>query len=93
MTAIAAITGASPRALPAVINNFASITGKAPLKASSKRVIKKGVVNCLFKNTPLNTMMHPRIVKDDNEQEISNYTFNKGKGISENNSFLHDNVD
>lgn len=32
-------------------------------------------------------------VKDDNEQEISNYTFNKGKGISENNSFLHDNVD
>ena len=40
MTAIAAITGASPRALPAVINNFASITGKAPLKASSKRVIK-----------------------------------------------------
>lgn len=32
-------------------------------------------------------------VNDDNEQKISNYTFNKGKGISENNSYLHDNVD
>ncbi|MBR6774648.1 MAG: hypothetical protein IKM23_02900, partial [Bacteroidales bacterium] len=32
-------------------------------------------------------------VNDDNEQELSTYSFNKGKGISENNSFLHDNVD
>ncbi len=32
-------------------------------------------------------------VSDDNEQELSTYSFNKGKGISENNSFLHDNVD
>ena len=32
----------------------------------SKRGIKKGIVNFLFKKTPFNTMMHPRIVKDDN---------------------------
>ena len=32
-------------------------------------------------------------ITDDNEQELSNYSFNKGKGINENNSFLHDNVD
>lgn len=32
-------------------------------------------------------------VSDDNEQELSTYSFNKGKGINENNSFLHDNVD
>lgn len=32
-------------------------------------------------------------IADDNEQELSNYSFNKGKGINENNSFLHDNVD
>ena len=30
---------------------------------------------------------------NDQEQELSNYSFNKGKGISENNSYLHDNVD
>jgi len=31
----------------------------------SKRGIKKGIVNCLFKRTPFNTMMHPKVVKDD----------------------------
>lgn len=31
----------------------------------SKKGIKKGIVSCLFKNTPFNTMMHPRVVKDD----------------------------
>ena len=29
----------------------------------------------------------------NSDQELSNYSFNKGKGISENNSYLHDNVD
>ena len=31
----------------------------------SKRGIKKAIVNCLFKRTPFNTMMHPKHVKDD----------------------------
>ncbi len=31
----------------------------------SKKGIKKGIVNCLFKKTPFNTMMHPLKVKDD----------------------------
>lgn len=31
----------------------------------SKRGIKKSIVNCLFKKTPFNTMMHPKVVKDD----------------------------
>lgn len=30
----------------------------------SKRGVKKGIVNFLFKNTPFNTMMHPSVVKD-----------------------------
>jgi len=38
----------------------------------SKRGIKKGFANCLFKNTPLNTMMHPKFVKDDEKIDYLN---------------------
>ena len=40
ITATAAKTGASPIEDPAVTKNLAKITGNAPLKASSKRVVK-----------------------------------------------------
>lgn len=38
----------------------------------SKKGIKKGIVNCLFKNTPFNTMMHPITVKDDDKIDYLN---------------------
>lgn len=38
----------------------------------SKRGIKKWFVNLLFKKTPFNTMMHPKIVKDDKEIDYLN---------------------
>lgn len=38
----------------------------------SKKGIKKGIVSALFKKTPFNTMMHPRIVKDDSQIDYLN---------------------
>ena len=38
----------------------------------SKKGIKKGIVNFLFKNTPFNTMMHPLCVKDDDKIDYLN---------------------
>lgn len=38
----------------------------------SKRGIKKNITNVLFKNTPLNTMMHPLVVKDDGKIDYLN---------------------
>ena len=38
----------------------------------SKRGFKKKIVNCLFKRTPLNTMMHPLVVKDDEKIDYLN---------------------
>ena len=38
----------------------------------SGKGIKKNLVGLLFKNTPFNTMMHPKIVKDDNRVDYLN---------------------
>ena len=38
----------------------------------SKKGIKKGIVNFMLKNTPLNTMMHPLEVKDDDNVDYLN---------------------
>ena len=46
-----------------------------------------------FENQPAYMRRGINISMDDQEQELSNLSFNKNSGISENNSFLHDNVD
>lgn len=46
-----------------------------------------------YENQPAYMRKGLNVSPDSNEQELSNYSINKGKGISENNSFLHDNVD
>ena len=38
----------------------------------SKHGLKKKFASCLFKNTPLNTMMHPKVVKDDDKIDYLN---------------------
>lgn len=43
----------------------------------SKHGIKKGVAKCLFKNTPLNTMIHPKVVKDDEKIDYLNLKKNE----------------
>lgn len=45
----------------------------------SKKGIKKRLVNTLFKGTPLNTMMHPNIVKDDIRIDYLNLGHNEWK--------------
>ncbi len=46
-----------------------------------------------YENQPAYMRKGLNMSSDSQDQELSNYSFNKGKGISENNSFLHDNVD
>ena len=46
-----------------------------------------------FENQPAYMRRGINISMDNQEQELSNLSFNKNNGISENNSFLHDNVD
>ncbi|MBO5848599.1 MAG: cell division protein FtsZ [Bacteroidales bacterium] len=46
-----------------------------------------------YENQPAYMRKGLNMSLDSQDQELSNYSFNKGKGISENNSFLHDNVD
>lgn len=46
-----------------------------------------------LENQPAYKRKGLNITVNDEEQELSNYSFNKGRGISENNSYLHDNVD
>ncbi|MBR4155930.1 MAG: cell division protein FtsZ [Bacteroidales bacterium] len=46
-----------------------------------------------YENQPAYMRKGLNMSQDSQDQELSNYSFNKGKGISENNSFLHDNVD
>ena len=46
-----------------------------------------------YENQPAYMRKGLNMSHDSQDQELSNYSFNKGKGISENNSFLHDNVD
>ena len=48
----------------------------------SKRGIKKGIVNFLFKKTPFNTMMHPLIVKDNEKIDYLNLTRKEWKDPS-----------
>lgn len=48
----------------------------------SKRGIKKGIVNFLFKKTPFNTMMHPKKVKDDDKIDYLNLKKNEWKDPS-----------
>ena len=43
----------------------------------SKKGIKKGIVNCLLKNTPVNTMIHPLKVKDDYKIDYLNLKRNE----------------
>lgn len=43
----------------------------------SKKGFKKRIVNLLFKNTPFNTMMHPKVVKDDDKIDYLNIKKNK----------------
>lgn len=38
----------------------------------SRKGVKKSIVSLLFKNTPFNTMMHPRVVKDDDKIDYLN---------------------
>ncbi len=45
----------------------------------SKKGVKKGIVNALFKKTPFNTMMHPLTVKDDKTVDYLNIKKNKWK--------------
>ena len=46
-----------------------------------------------FENQPAYMRRGINISMDSQEQELSNLSFNKNSGISENNTFLHDNVD
>ena len=46
-----------------------------------------------LENQPAYKRKGLNISVNNEEQELSNYSFNKGRGISENNSYLHDNVD
>lgn len=48
----------------------------------SKNGIKKKIVNCLFKNTPFNTMMHPKNVLDDIKIDYLNLNKNEWKDPS-----------
>ena len=48
----------------------------------SKTGVKKRIVNSLFKNTPLNTMMHPIVVKDDKVIDYLNLMKNEWKDPS-----------
>lgn len=45
----------------------------------SKKGVKKKIVDILLKNTPINTMMHPRKVKDDNLIDYLNIKNNDWK--------------
>lgn len=46
-----------------------------------------------FENQPAYMRKGINIAMDSQDQELSNLSFNKNSGISENNTFLHDNVD
>ena len=46
-----------------------------------------------YENQPAYMRKGVNISMDNQEQELSNLSFNKNGGISENNTFLHDNVD
>ena len=48
----------------------------------SKKGIKKGIVNFLFKKTPFNTMMHPLSVKDNDKIDYLNVNKNEWKDPS-----------
>lgn len=48
----------------------------------SRKGVKKWFANSLFKNTPLNTMMHPCKVKDDKQKDYLNLKNNEWKDPS-----------
>ena len=46
-----------------------------------------------YENQPAYMRRGVNISMDNQEQELSNLSFDKEKGLKENNSFIHDNVD